>query len=83
MFLTGGGWQGRVTTKMWLLREEELTRLKTVAVTRNSPVLQTPFRPLQTGLANNTAARGRYRRRRCPRQDSRLEGVLLCAASGP
>lgn len=40
MFLTGGGWQGRFTTKMWLLREAELTRLDTVTVTLNSPVLQ-------------------------------------------
>lgn len=40
IFLTAGGWQGCVTTKMWLLREAELTRLKTVTVTLNSPVLQ-------------------------------------------
>lgn len=40
MFLTGGGWQGRSTTKMWLLREAELTRLDAVTVTLNSPVLQ-------------------------------------------
>lgn len=39
MFLTGGGWQGRSTTKMWLLREAELTRLDTVTSTLNSPVL--------------------------------------------
>lgn len=40
MFFTGGGWQGRSTTKMWPLREAELTRLDTVTSTLNSPVLQ-------------------------------------------
>ena len=40
MFLTGGGRQGRSTTKMGLLREAELTRLDTVTFTVNSPVLR-------------------------------------------
>lgn len=98
MFLTAGGWQGRVTTKMWLLREAELTRLKAVTVTLNSPVLQRvkhkptmSFRPSQqVDIQWRSGDEGQQTQVHPLLQPLmlhyaclHLEEVLLCALSGP